>query len=136
MRLPVLLYHHVGRRDLQTRRNLTVSPERFASHVGWLVARGYRGIRPADWLAWRVHGTALPRKPILITFDDAYAELVAHALPTLERNGFGAAVYVPTACVGRTLPWDDSPVMSAAEIREWAGRGIEFGAHTRTHPDL
>jgi peptidoglycan/xylan/chitin deacetylase (PgdA/CDA1 family) len=26
--------------------------------------------------------------------------------------------------------------MTAEEIRHWAGQGMEFGAHTRTHPDL
>ena len=26
--------------------------------------------------------------------------------------------------------------MTEDQIREWAGRGIEFGAHTRTHADL
>ena len=26
--------------------------------------------------------------------------------------------------------------MTAEQIREWAAHGIEFGAHSRTHPDL
>jgi peptidoglycan/xylan/chitin deacetylase (PgdA/CDA1 family) len=63
-------------------------------------------------------------------------------LPVLERYGFGATVYVPTALVGRTIACDPANsdatlrVMTADEIRAWAGRGFEFGAHTQTHADL
>jgi peptidoglycan/xylan/chitin deacetylase (PgdA/CDA1 family) len=28
------------------------------------------------------------------------------------------------------------PLLGASELRDWAGRGIEFGAHSRSHVDL
>jgi peptidoglycan/xylan/chitin deacetylase (PgdA/CDA1 family)/GT2 family glycosyltransferase len=135
-RLPVLLYHHVGRQDLGRHRDLTVSPERFERHVRWLTRRGYKGIRPADWLAWLRDATPLPPKPIIITFDDAYEELAEHALPVLERYGHASAVFVITGLVDRGKSWEGAPVMSGAQILEWRTRGVEFGSHTRTHPDL
>ncbi|HEX2459956.1 MAG TPA: polysaccharide deacetylase family protein [Vicinamibacterales bacterium] len=142
MRLPVLLYHHVGPSRPGTFPELTVSAERFARHVSWLVRRGYVGIRPADWLAWCGNHRALPRKPVLLTFDDAYADLTTYALPVLKRHDFGAAVFVVTHHVGGENVWDrlrgSQPhrLMTEDQIREWAGRGIEFGAHSRTHADL
>jgi peptidoglycan/xylan/chitin deacetylase (PgdA/CDA1 family)/glycosyltransferase involved in cell wall biosynthesis len=142
MRLPVLLYHHVGPHRPGIVPGLTVSPQSFESHVRWLARRGYTGIRPADWLRWRREGKGLPDKPVLFTFDDAYADLVEHAFPVLRRNGFGAAVYVVTGQVGGTDAWDEargfSPLrlMTAEQIRDWAAQGIEFGAHSRTHVDL
>ena len=142
MRLPVLLYHHVGPSRPGTFPELTVSAERFARHVSWLVRRGYVGIRPADWLAWCGNHQALPRKPVLLTFDDAYADLTTYALPLLKRHDFGAAVFVVTHHVGGENVWDrlrgSQPhrLMTEDQIREWAGRGIEFGAHSRTHADL
>ena len=142
MRLPVLLYHHVGPSRPGTFPELTVSAERFARHVSWLVRRGYVGIRPADWLAWCGNHRALPRKPVLLTFDDAYADLTTYALPVLKRHGFGAAVFVVTHHVGGENVWDrlrgaqPHRLMTEDQIREWAGRGIEFGAHSRTHADL
>jgi peptidoglycan/xylan/chitin deacetylase (PgdA/CDA1 family) len=30
----------------------------------------------------------------------------------------------------------EQPLMSESQIREWADKGIEFGAHTKTHADL
>lgn len=142
MRLPVLAYHHVGPRVSNIYPGLTISPDRFEQQIQWLVARGYRGIRPSDWLAWRRHATPLPAKPILITFDDGYADIAQHAFPVLSRYGFAAGAFVVTGQIGATNAWDESQgygtvqLMTAEQIRRWAGNGIEFGAHTRTHPDL
>jgi peptidoglycan/xylan/chitin deacetylase (PgdA/CDA1 family) len=120
---------------------LTVTAELFERQVSWLARNGYVGIRPSEWLAHRT-GRPLPRKPVLLTFDDGYADNVEHALPVLERYHFGAIVFVVTRCVAGASDWDcvhgwvPHPLMTAGQIREWADRGIEFGAHTRTHPDL
>lgn len=142
MRLPVLLYHHVGPERPGTMLGLTVSPERFERHVRWLSRRGYRGICPTDWLRWRQEGKGLPEKPVLFTFDDGYEDLVEYALPVLRRYGFGAAVYVVTKQLGGTNAWDEARgwgtlrLMTADQIKFWAGQGIEFGAHSRNHADL
>ena len=142
VRLPVLLYHHVGPEREGTMRGLTVSPERFEKHVRWLARRGYKGICPSDWLRWRQMGKGLPEKPVLITFDDGYEDLFEHALPVLRRYGFGGAVYVATKLLGGTNAWDEARgwgtmrLMTAEQIRFWVTQGIEFGAHSRTHADL
>jgi peptidoglycan/xylan/chitin deacetylase (PgdA/CDA1 family) len=142
MRLPVLLYHHVGPRRPGTIPGLTVSPERFERQVRWLARRGHVGIRPSDWVCWRREGKGLPDKPILLTFDDGYADIAEYALPVLRRYGFGAAVYIVTGQLAGTNTWDEvrgsgtHGLMTAEQIRYWATQGIEFGAHSRTHADL
>jgi peptidoglycan/xylan/chitin deacetylase (PgdA/CDA1 family) len=142
VRLPVLLYHHIGPSRPGTFPELTVSADRFARHIQWLARRGYVGICPADWLAWCRKGRPLPRKPVLLTFDDGYADLTTHAFPLLRRHNFGAAVFIVTGRIGGENQWDRARgsqphrLMSADQIRAWAGSGIEFGAHSRTHPDL
>lgn len=137
-----LLYHHVGQATPGTYPDLTISPQEFERQIGWLSRRGYTGICPAQWFEWYKSGTRLPPKPVLITFDDAYADLAEYALPVLRQFGFGAAVFAVTARIGQTSDWDQSlgypalPLMSAQQIRYWAGQGIEFGSHSRTHPNL
>jgi GT2 family glycosyltransferase/peptidoglycan/xylan/chitin deacetylase (PgdA/CDA1 family) len=141
-RLPVLLYHHVGLRRPGTYPELTISPERFERQIRWLARRGYVGIRPSDWHAWRLGAGTLPDKPVLLTFDDGYADLADFALPHLERHGFGGAVFVVTGELGGTNRWDEERgagtlrLMSTDQIREWSARGIEFGAHGRCHSNL
>ncbi len=142
IQLPVLLYHNVGSPQPGTHPALTIAPEEFEGQVRWLKQQGYVGIRPSDWLSWRHKGTPLPEKPVLLTFDDAYADLVEHAFPVLERHQFGAAVFVVTAQVGkdnawdRALGWGPLQIMTREQIQKWAARGIEFGSHSRRHSDL
>jgi peptidoglycan/xylan/chitin deacetylase (PgdA/CDA1 family) len=104
-----------------------------------LVRLGFTGISAASWLAALTDGTPLPRRPILLTFDDGYADLNEHALPALERLCWSAIVFVSTSKIGRTSDWDGEaaqPLLAAEEIRAWAARGFEFGAHGATHCDL
>ncbi len=142
VRLPALLYHRVGPPRQGPLPGLTVSPARFERHVRWLARNGFQGICPADWLRWLREGTPLPKKPILLTFDDAYEDIAEFALPILRRYGFGGAVYVVTKRVGETNLWNQAQgsgtlrLMNKEQIRFWAGQGIEFGAHSRTHRDL
>jgi peptidoglycan/xylan/chitin deacetylase (PgdA/CDA1 family) len=142
MRLPALMYHHVGPSKPGTYPELTVSPQRFERQIHWLARRGFVGIHPADWVEWLRTGKGLPDKPVLVTFDDGYADLAEFALPVLRRYGFGAVVFVVTGLVGRTNAWDEARgsathrLLTAEQIRYWATQGIEFAAHSRTHTDL
>lgn len=84
----------------------------------------------------------LPEKPILLSFDDAYEELPARALPILEKYGFKATVFVVTSQINGTNSWDEAAgwgrkrLMSAEDILAWSKRGIEFQCHSHTHADL
>lgn len=136
-RLPVLLYHHVGFPTEETRKMaITVSPAKFARQMRWLRWRGYTTIATEQWFAWYARGESLPKKPLLLTFDDAYADLMKYALPVLEQQGLKSVVYVITRKSEESETWEGMPVMTLEQIRYWSAHGVEIGAHTRTHPDL
>lgn len=138
----VLMYHHVGPVREDACRGLTVLPDAFNRHVATLSAMGYIAITPDDWAAWVRSGTDIPDRSVILTFDDAYADLVEHALPVLERRSYPATVFVSTGLVGKTIqcspkaPGATLPIMSAEDIRKWTSRGVLFGAHSRSHVDL
>ena len=144
MRLPVLLFHNIDRLDSTTTYpGMTIPPEQFAKQANYLARSGYTGIRPSDWVSWCRLGTPLPAKPVLLTFDDAYAGVAKYALPVLRRLGFGAAVFVVTRQINGTNAWEKEDggagtdrLMTKSEILDWAGQGIEFGAHSLNHRDL
>lgn len=142
MQLPVLLYHYVGPSLAGLGPALTVSTACFEKQVHWLARRGYSGICASDWLHGCRGEIVLPRKPVLLTFDDAYADVADYALPILRRYDFRATIFVVTSQLGGTNAWDEwrrfsrRRLMTANEIRHWAAEGIEFGAHSRTHADL
>ena len=143
LRVPVLMYHHVGPRLPHTYYELTIEPKQFAQQVKWLSRNGYKGICASDWLNWKCFGIPLPEKPVLLTFDDAYADTFEFALPVLAEYGFSATVFVVSALVGKADAWNETNVSKSVlklatrdQIREWASRGIEIGGHSRTHADL
>lgn len=137
-----LLYHHVGPIREPACRGLTVTAEAFRKQMGALAAMGYSTITPSDWARYVAGKDGCPERCFMLTFDDAYADLIANAFPVLEKHGFSATVFVPTSLAGSTIACSPSkpnaflPIMSRHEIVEWAGKGIEFGAHSRTHADL
>ena len=142
VRLPVLMYHHIGSSPPNSDRDLNVPAEKFDAQVRFLAKRGFVGIRPSDWLEWVRYGKPLPKKPMLLSFDDAFKDLEDHAFPVLKKHGFGGIVFVVTSCVGKANLWDEErgfdlrPCLSLEQIQLWSSRGIDFGAHSRTHPDL
>jgi len=140
--VPVLLFHHIGPVRPGMVLSRTISPRKFERHLRWLKRHGYAGIRASDWQAWLRGEKALPDKPVMLTFDDAYADIAEYALPLLNRFGFSATVFVVTSQIGGSSLWNQKdgsaaiPCMSVDQIRQWAARGFEFGSHSRTHSDL
>jgi len=138
----VLLYHHVGPLREQACRGLTVSPQAFARQIATMSAMGYTAILPDDWAAYARREGDIPDRSVMVTFDDAYSDLAEHALPVLEKHGYPATVFVPTSLIGQSIgcnpevPGAMLPIMSAEQIRHWSGRGVTFGAHSRSHSDL
>jgi peptidoglycan/xylan/chitin deacetylase (PgdA/CDA1 family) len=104
----------------------------------WLARRGLRGVSIRDLLAARAAGAG--KRLVGLTFDDGYADFTRHALPVLERYGFGATVFVIAGRLGGDNAWDpEGPrkrLMDAREVRDLARAGIEIGSHGLRHVRL
>lgn len=133
--LPILMYHRIGVTDASTpsvTRRLTVDPRTFEQQMVWLHRNGYRTLTQRELYAGLVLGKRLPPKPVVITFDDGYDDLLRTAVPVLERLRMRATAYVITS---RTGDWR-SPFLAWFELRELERRGVEIGSHTVSHRDL
>lgn len=117
-----------------------VTPGRFDQLLGALRDWGYESIHLDQWLAWRDGAGALPRRPVVITFDDGYATNHSVAWPILARHGMTATIFIVTSQVGGTNAWDSGErqerLLSARHIQEMHAGGIRFGSHTHTHVGL
>lgn len=154
--LPILMYHSVSpdaEPGVAAYYRLCTSPTRFEAHMEALKARGYVGVTLSEGLQWLNTGTlawpdARPAQPVAITFDDGFQDLYTAAWPVLQRLGFRATAYLPTAFIGETRrtfqPRGASggvgvvgrPCLTWSEVKELAAAGIEMGGHTVTHPEL
>jgi len=138
----VLAYHWVDPDPGHRLRQWGVTPEEFESQMTALAERGYRVLSLQEVLQV-VHGERpSPSKAVALTFDDGYRGLLDHALPVLERFGFRATFFLVSDRVGGTNAWDahhgDAPraLLTWDETARLVARGMEIGAHSRTHPFL
>jgi peptidoglycan/xylan/chitin deacetylase (PgdA/CDA1 family) len=120
-----------------------VSAEKFKRQMKFLRAKGYRTLSLLDAADRIRRGDSFPSRGIVITFDDGYRNNYTEAFPILQEYGYSATIFLTTQHCGRTNNWPGQhssipplPILSWDEIREMTGHGMDFGAHTRSHPDL
>jgi peptidoglycan/xylan/chitin deacetylase (PgdA/CDA1 family) len=140
--VPILMYHEVLPVAPATFRKYTVTVRAFAAQMRWLALAGYTPISLDMLLAHRERGSALPRRPVVITFDDGFAGCYEHAAPVLRAHGFTATFYLVAGLMGQTSQWLlrerglELPIMSWTAARDLQAAGFTCGAHTLTHARL
>jgi peptidoglycan/xylan/chitin deacetylase (PgdA/CDA1 family) len=108
---------------------LWVTESTFASEMDALRRAGYWAITLRQaYDAW-TRGAPLPRRPIVVSFDDGYLGDYTHARPVLHRLGWPGVLNLELRNVG---PGGLTP----HEIRALIAAGWEIDSHTVDHPDL
>jgi peptidoglycan/xylan/chitin deacetylase (PgdA/CDA1 family) len=139
----VLCYHSVS--DLEGAPLI----EQYGVPAHWL----RRHVRTLRWFGFRfvtldqvlasVDGLArLPGRPVLVTFDDGFADLLEAGLPVLQRERVPAVAFVVAGLAGETNKWDSSRgapelrLMDESGLHALKSAGIDIGVHSMTHPHL
>ncbi len=117
-----------------------VLPEAFDEQLAELKRWNYQSISLDQWIAYREKRAGLPRRPIIITFDDGYRSTYDTAWPILQRYGFSAMIFLVASLIGKTNVWDvderQEPLLDENQILEMQSRGVSFGSHTHSHAAL
>ena len=136
----VLMYHSISQPEAD-QDPLRTSPERFEAQMLYLKRRDLRGVSMRElYLALNAgEATGL----VGVTFDDGYEDFLGAAVPTLEKLGFSATVFVVAGMLGKENTWEHRSgprpqlrLLGADGVREVADRGMEIGSHTVTHSRL
>jgi len=142
--VPILMYHAVedGLRPPKYKHFYVLADE-FAGQMRMLKRAGYTPISFGVLAAARAGAGTLPAKPVLLTFDDGYANLKTNVHPLLKELGFAYTIFLVSERVGKTNDWvvpdgyEATPLLTWAEIMAMqAEGGVAFEAHTATHPKL
>lgn len=93
--LRAVLYHHIASTasSLVERLAVSTTPTVFEAHIRKL-ARDYEIVSLDTVLSGR-----LPRRPLLLTFDDGYRSFLDSALPVLRLLGLPCLLFVTGACL-------------------------------------
>lgn len=111
---------------------LTVAPPVFAAEMDWLKHAGFHVISLGQLYAALEHGASLPGRPVALTFDDGYRDVLWNAAPVLRRLHMPATDFVITGRVGNR----DPSFLSWGEIRRLETMGFAIGSHTVHHVEL
>ena len=104
----------------------------------YLKRRRWRGVSVRELCLAISEGDA--RGLVGLTFDDGYEDFLSAAMPTLEKLGFSATVFVVAGMLGKENDWEHQGrrtrrrLLRASDVREVSERGMEVGSHTMTHP--
>lgn len=126
--VPILVYHNLAP---QSKGRLVLGADAFAEQMRYLKQEGYHVVSLAAFVEWLRLKRQLPKKSVVLTFDDGYQSFREHAYPVLTQLGFPATLFVYTDYVGagrNALTW--------AELRSLAAEGFDVQAHSKTHGDL
>ena len=109
-RLTVLAYHRIADPGAPEFGgfigNVSATPAEFADQMRWVADR-FSVVTMSD-VAAAAHGGSLPRRPLLITFDDGYRDNLTTAAPILDALGLPASGFLATDLVGGSVgPWWD-----------------------------
>jgi len=130
------MYHYISEPPPGSDRYryaLSVTPANFDAQMNYLHQAGYQTITLEDLYYHLAQGRPLPERPVIITFDDGYADARTNAVPILLKYGFVGTFFVlvgpaDQSGAGGYLTWDDIMAMSAA--------GMDIELHGRDHYDL
>ena len=120
-----------------------MSPERLEELLLGLKKRRFTPISLAQLDAALRSGGRLPKRPALLTFDDAYLDNHEHALPVLRRHRWPAVFFVPVGKItdppAERVSWGDGPdpvAMQWPEVLAMKQAGMEIGSHAYHHVNL
>ncbi|MBR3622573.1 MAG: polysaccharide deacetylase family protein, partial [Selenomonadaceae bacterium] len=102
----VLNYHKIDNVNI----SLSVPPAEFDKQMKYLKDNDYHTITPDELYASIEGREKLPENPVLITFDDGYADNYTNAYPILKKYDFKATIFVISSFVGNMdhyVTWDE-----------------------------
>jgi peptidoglycan/xylan/chitin deacetylase (PgdA/CDA1 family) len=125
--VPVLVYHHIS---AQEKGKLSIAAHTFDAQIRQLHAEGFHAVSLSDFLAFTAGRRQLPRKSVLLTFDDGYRSFIQYARPILKDYGIGATLFVYSDFIGGggALSWQD--------LRTLSEQGFDVQAHSKSHANL
>lgn len=91
--VPILMYHDITA-DSSSDNAFTIPLRLFDEHLAALSDAGYTSVAFADLIDFVYFGGDLPERPVLITSDDGYTNILTHAAPTAFRYGMSISCAV------------------------------------------
>ncbi|HEY8781257.1 MAG TPA: polysaccharide deacetylase family protein [Mucilaginibacter sp.] len=132
--VPVVCYHQIRDwkpTDSKTSKDYIIPIASFKAHIKMLADSGYHTILPDQLYDYLTKGTALPSKPIMLTFDDNDVDQFNVARPELKKYGFKGIFFIMTVTIGKKKHY-----MTKEQLKQLSDEGNVIAAHTWNHSNF
>ena len=128
-RIPVLLYHSVSDTPSSAIAPYAVSPAAFERQLD-AIRKSHHAVTVSELAGCLAGDAVLPHSPVVITFDDGFADNLEVAAPRLLARQLSATVYVTTGFLGL------QGMLEPSQLANLETAGVEIGAHAVTHTPM
>lgn len=106
--VPVLAYHKIKPYDPEDEATiLEMYDTTFEEEMNYLKEAGFFTLTPDEFYQWYKGEIEVPKKSVLITFDDGFYGLYYYAYPIIKKNGQAATAFIIGHLIEETTPeWD------------------------------
>lgn len=128
--VPVLCYHQIrdwAASDGKVARDYIVPVEIFKAQLKILADSGYHTILPNQLYNYLAYGTALPAKPVMLTYDDTDDDQFNIAAPEMKKYGFKGVFFIMTVSLNRPK------YMTREQVKQLSDEGHVVESHTWDH---
>lgn len=126
--IPVLMYHSISENK---NRLFIQSKQKFIRDMKYLVDNEFNTITMDELYDFIIYNKPVPKKPVLITFDDGYVDNYNIAYPILKEFNLKATIFVVTDFVDK-----GNNFLSIEQMKEMLQNGIDIQSHTKAHEKL
>jgi peptidoglycan/xylan/chitin deacetylase (PgdA/CDA1 family) len=139
--LPILCYHHVESSGVEP-GPVAIPIDLFKRHLDVLVRGGFATITLSHLVDVLDGNGVLPRRPVILTFDDGFQSFAENAMPAILARNMTAIVFVLADLLGAVSNWDKSKGHPSREmmgedcLRHVLKAGMQVGVHGCKHRDL
>lgn len=132
----ILQYHHISD---DTPSSTSISPEQFSAHMKYLKDNNFKVVPLSEVVDAIKNQTPMADKSVVITFDDAYTNVLENGTPVLEAYGYPYTIFVNPAIINRKsksyLSWQQLKTLADKDVII-ANHGLEHDSLARVTPGM
>lgn len=127
VRVSVLGYHDFS--EAQPETAMRIHTSKFRRQMESIRQLGVKVITLDDFIAWKKGERDIPKKAILLTFDDGWKSVYTDAYPILKEFGYPYTLYLYKNYVD-----GGGKALTLPMINEMVANGASIGSHSVSHP--
>ncbi|MES2475274.1 MAG: polysaccharide deacetylase family protein [Verrucomicrobiota bacterium] len=127
VRVSILGYHELAENQPETAMRIHTS--KFRKQMETIRQLGLKVISLDEFTAWKNDGKEIPKKSVMLTFDDGWKSVYTDAYPILKDFGYPFTIFLYKNYVD-----GGGKALTSQMIQEMIRNGATVGSHSVSHP--